>query len=171
MGEAKILQTYNGSEYKNSLLNEFCLSKNIQHIFSSPNHPKSNEVVEVSHKEIRKNVMIYYGEYPSNIDLNNAILNVIDIHNNNIHTVTNYKPCELINNSKEEVFNIVLDNIKKFNNNKKENYVELKEGSHVLIKKDCVKSGKRLLNRKYKIRDKNIIGTITNNYGYGVYSI
>ena len=85
--------------------------------------------------------------------------------------VTNYKPCELINNSKEEVFNIVLDNIKKFNNNKKENYVELKEGSHVLIKKDCVKSGKRLLNRKYKIRDKNIIGTITNNYGYGVYSI
>ena len=43
-----IIQTDNGLEYKNALIDEFCLNKNIKHIYSSPYHPKTNGVVEVS---------------------------------------------------------------------------------------------------------------------------
>ena len=34
--------------------------------------------------------MINYNENPSNFDLNNALLNAIDMHNNNILAVINY---------------------------------------------------------------------------------
>ena len=34
-----IIPTDNGSEYKNSLLDEFCINKNIKYIYSFPIHP------------------------------------------------------------------------------------------------------------------------------------
>lgn len=95
IGNQNIIQTDNGSEYKNSLCHDFCLNKNINHIFISPNYPQSNGVIEVAHKVIRHNVMIYYSENPLNFDLKNAILEAVDIHNNKIHTITKYKPIEL----------------------------------------------------------------------------
>ena len=60
IGYPKILQSDNGSEYKNNLFQEFCNQHNIQHIFSSPYHPQTNGVVEVAHKEIKKHVIIDY---------------------------------------------------------------------------------------------------------------
>ena len=60
IGYTKILQSDNGSEYKNNLFQEFCNQHNIQHIFSSPYHPQTNGVVEVAHKEIKKHVIIDY---------------------------------------------------------------------------------------------------------------
>ena len=52
VGTPKILQTDNGAEYKNNLFKNYCDENNIKHIFSSPYHPESNGIVEVSHKEI-----------------------------------------------------------------------------------------------------------------------
>ena len=131
-------------------------------VFISPNHPQSNGVVEVAHKDIRHNVMIYYSENHLNFDLKNAILEAVDIHNNKIHTVTKYKPIELIHNTNEEISKIVIEN-KKFTNLKEnDNYNVLDIRSHILIKKNCIKSGKQLLTRKLNIRDNKILGTITN---------
>ena len=39
IGFPNIIQTDNGSEYKNSLFDEFCINKNINNIYSSPYHP------------------------------------------------------------------------------------------------------------------------------------
>ena len=100
-GIPKILQTDNGSEYKNNLFNTFCENNNIQHIFSSPYHPQTNGVIEVAHKEILKNVIIEYSKYPDNFDFKSALLDAVSNHNNNIHTTTKYKPCELFENSNE----------------------------------------------------------------------
>ena len=50
LGYPKILQTDNGGEYKNHIMEDFCEKNNINHIFSSPYHPQTNGVVEVSHK-------------------------------------------------------------------------------------------------------------------------
>ena len=106
--------------------------------------------------------MIYYSENHLNFDLKNAILEAVDIHNNKIHTITKYKPKELIHNTNEEISKIVIEN-KKFTNLKEnDNYNVLDIRSHILIKKNCIKSGKQLLTRKLNIRDNKILGTITN---------
>jgi transposase InsO family protein len=68
LGYPKILQSDNGSEYKNK-------------IFSAPRHPETSGVIEVSHKEIRKNVIINYNHNPDNFDVNNAVLDAIENHN------------------------------------------------------------------------------------------
>ena len=172
IGIPNIIQSDNGLEYKNSLWEEFCLNKNIKHIFNSPYHPQTNGVVEISHKEIRHNVMLYYSQNPDNFDLNNAILNAIDIHNNKIHTITKYKPIELINTSNEELINQVITNIEQIDYKKHlDNNKELKEGDHILIKKNVTKTGNRLISKRINLRNNKIIGTITNSYGNGLYSI
>ena len=172
IGIPQIIQSDNGSEYRNSLFEEFCLQKNIKHIFSSPHNPQANGIIEVSHKEIRKFVMINYSENPDNFNLQNVILEAIDVHNNKIHTVTKKKPIDLINTKDEKLIMEVLETIKEFNKNIKNNGAdEVEVGTHVLIKKNCAKSGKRLIIRKLNIRDINIIATITNIYGNGLYSI
>jgi len=59
-----------GVEYKNNLFKAYFEDNNIQHIFTSPYHPQINGVIEVAHKEIRKNVIIEYSKYTDNFDLN-----------------------------------------------------------------------------------------------------
>lgn len=56
----QILQIDRGVEYNNKIIYNFCNVYNIKHILSSPYHPQINGVVEVIHKEIRKNVIISY---------------------------------------------------------------------------------------------------------------
>ncbi len=91
-GYPKILESDNRSEYKNKLIDEFYFSNNIKHIYFSPYHPSANGVVEVSYKEIRKNILISY-------------------HNTNFHSVTKYKPIDLINNDDEEIYKEAIKNI------------------------------------------------------------
>lgn len=62
------------------------------------------------------------------------------------------------------------------NNNKKlnytkENYNELKMGEHVMIKKNCSKSGEHLVSRKLNMRNENIIANLMNYYNGSIYSI
>ena len=44
-GSPEILQSDNGSEYKNSLMANFCNENNIKQIFSSPYKPSTNGIV------------------------------------------------------------------------------------------------------------------------------
>ena len=43
----------------------------------------------------------------------------------------------------------------------------MEEGEHILIKNNCMVKGKR----KIKFHDNKIMATISNNYGFGIYSI
>ena len=171
LGYPKILQTDNGGEYKNHIMEDFCEKNNINHIFSSPYHPQTNGVVEVSHKEIRKNLVLFYSKYSDNFNIKNALLEIVDNHNNKIHTTTLFKPNELINNQDEKIYIQVMENINKKLNYNKDNYDDLKEGAHVMIKKNCKKSGKRLIYRKFNLRNDNIIATVLNNYSGGIYIV
>jgi len=56
-------------EYKNNLIKEFYEKNKIKQIFSSPYYPSTNGVVEISHKKIKKNIIIYYSENPVNFNL------------------------------------------------------------------------------------------------------
>ena len=47
------------------------------------------------------------------LSFKNIILECVNIHNNNIHTVTGYTPSFLIKNNDEEIYEEVINNIKK----------------------------------------------------------
>ena len=47
----------------------------------------------------------------------------------------------------------------------------LKVGDKVLIKKNCLKKGKRLITQKYNLRDEKIIATLSNLYTNTLFSI
>ena len=98
-------------------------------------------------------------------------MDIVQIHNNNIHTVTKYKPLDLINNSDTEIYKNVINNI----NNKykiiNDSENDLKIGDHVFIKKICIKSGKRIESKKLNIRDNKVLASVTNVYSSGIYSI
>ena len=52
----------------------------------------AKEVVEVEHKEIKKNVIIELSKKPKNFNLKKLLLEVVEIHNNvNIHKKLNKK--------------------------------------------------------------------------------
>ena len=53
---------------------------------------------------------------------------------------------------------------------KKDEEEEL-DALHIIIKKNCVKSNKRLITRKINIRSDKIISTIIDSFGKGFYSI
>ena len=57
IGKSKILQSDNGTEYNNSIINNYLASNNVEHIFSSPRHPQTNGVVEVVYKEVKNYVL------------------------------------------------------------------------------------------------------------------
>ena len=59
VGYPKILQSDNGLEYKNNIIKNFCENNNLKQIFSAPRHPETNGVIEVSHKELRKNIICF----------------------------------------------------------------------------------------------------------------
>ena len=44
MGVPKILQSDNGGEFKNSILDQYLSKINVRHIFGSPYHPQSQVV-------------------------------------------------------------------------------------------------------------------------------
>ena len=96
-----------------------------------------------------------------------SLLEAVEIHNNNKHTTTLFKPIDLINNTDEDIYNNVVENIKI--NDLEED--DLKLGSHILIKNNCAKEGKLLVTRKIKLRELKIIGTIVENYSNGIYAI
>ena len=85
----KILETDNDSEYKNSLINEFCNTNEINNIFSSPIFSQSNWVAEASHREIMKYILnkILEDKNENEKDLNNILLET-----NNIHNIAKFKP-------------------------------------------------------------------------------
>ena len=73
IGFPKILQTDNGPEYCNNLIDTFCAENNIKHITSSPRHPQTNGVIEIVHREIRRKVMIDYSNSTEPFDLKNSL--------------------------------------------------------------------------------------------------
>ena len=174
VGKPKIIQSDNGIEYNNAVINNFLVTNNIKHINSSPRHPQTNGVVEIVHKEVRKNILLNFNQIVDDISFKNLILDCIDIHNNNVHSVTGFKPSFLLKNDDEEIYELVINNIKKTENNlKKEdnnNYV-LKSGDHLLTLKGAYKAGKNIKCRKTKVKNSKVPLTVINNYNFGLLKV
>ena len=53
VGVPKILQSDNGGEFKNSILDQYLSKINVRHIFGSPYHPQLQGSVEAYNKTIQ----------------------------------------------------------------------------------------------------------------------
>jgi len=113
IGYPKIIQSDNGSEYKNAIINNLLTSNNIKQIFSSPRHPQTNGVMEIVHKEVRKNILNNLDLIEDAISFENILLDCVLVHNNNTHKVTLYKPVFLIKNEDDDIYNNIIENINK----------------------------------------------------------
>lgn len=96
IGYPKMIQSDNDSEYKNAIINNLLTLNNIKEIFSSPRHPQTNWVVEIVHKEVRKNILNNIVLIEDDLTFENILLDWVLVHNNNTHTVTWFKPIFLI---------------------------------------------------------------------------
>lgn len=173
VGNPQILQTDNGLEYNNSLINGYCKDNNITHIKSRPHHPQTNGVIEVVHKEIRKKVILEYSEDNPDFNLKSVLIDAVNIHNHNIHISTGFRPIDIINNTDDIILKQVLDNIEKNTKKNSEKYDTISIGDHLLINAQVHKSGKRLILKKYKnkLRIKKIPATVINNYSNGLFAV
>ena len=95
--------------------------------------------------------MLDFNQILDEISFKNLILDCVDIHNNNVHSVTSFKHAFLIKNDDEQIYELVINNIKKTEKNlEKEdnsNYI-LKAGDHLLTLKGEYKAGKNIKCRK-----------------------
>ena len=91
-GIPKTLQYNNGEEFKNKILENYCINNNIKLIFSTPNHAQANGACESVHKEIRKYILCQYLNTPITFNIEEEIFSIIKIHNNKPHTTTKRIP-------------------------------------------------------------------------------
>ena len=68
--------------------------------------------MEVVHKEVRKNILLKINDIIDYIYCKNIILECINVHNNNIYTVTYFKPSFLLEKDDREIYEKKINNIK-----------------------------------------------------------
>ncbi len=69
-----------------------------------------------------------FSEYNNDFDLKDVILEANNIHNHKIYSSSGFRPCDIINNTNEDIQNI--EKSLKFNSN---NYNDIKERDKLLI--------------------------------------
>ena len=119
------------------------------------------------HKEVRNYVLNNLNIIEDDITFKNLILEAVSVRYNNEHTVTAFKPIFLIRNTDEEMYNIVINNIKKNYKNvldeEKDNYI-LNIGDHLITLGGPYKIGKNIKCRKTKFKTSKIPLTVLNNF-------
>ena len=63
-------------------------------------------------KKWEKTILCNINDIIDDISFKNIILECVSIHNNIIHTVTDFKPSFLIKNNDHEIYEVVISNIK-----------------------------------------------------------
>ena len=108
-----IIQTDNGLEFKNKLLENYLKDEGIKHILSRPHHPQTNGCLERYHRELHK----YMKNYLDNIqnfndnDIENALDEYIRFHNSTKKSSTKYSPNEIRDLDDLSQIEVILNNI------------------------------------------------------------
>ena len=101
--------------------------------------------MEIAHKETRKYILNVLSENDKELDLNNILLDANYIHNYNVHTVTKYRPIDLINNIDINIYNEVIANInKKYKAKSNEDLKIFEKGIRLRLKPGCYKIGRNI---------------------------
>ena len=110
-GNCEIFQTDNGKEFNNELLKLYLENNHIKFLRSVPYHPQWNGCCVAVHKEIKNYLLTLKEKQKEKFDLDIAIEEAIDYHNNRKLKNTGYKPEEIKDIAIEDIINEVINNI------------------------------------------------------------
>ena len=98
--------------YYYNLVDNFLSYNNINKIKGAPNNPHSQGVVKRLHQTLKDLLCCIYIENTENFDLKESLEIALKKYNNHIHTSTKYKPNYAFYSNSNELFDLVLKNIK-----------------------------------------------------------
>ena len=98
MGVPKILQSNNGGELNNSILDQYLSKINVWHIFGSPYHPQSQGSVEACNRTIQDFLVSSKDAMRKKFDLKDAINEFLVYYDGRVHSTTGYAPREVVEN-------------------------------------------------------------------------
>ena len=109
----KIIQTDNGKEFKNRLLENYLEETEIKHVSSRPHHPQTNGCLERYHREVHKLMKNYLDKLNSfnDKDVENALDDYIEYHNKTKKTSTKFIPNEIRDTDNQLLIKEILQNI------------------------------------------------------------
>lgn len=84
---------------------------NIKYIRSAPYHQQSNGCCEALHKQVKQYLLDDYDKKKKKFDIDIAIVNFSEFHNDLEHTITKYKPNFLRNLEDKNIIEEVIQNI------------------------------------------------------------
>lgn len=145
----------NGTELKNSLVQEFFKIHKVELHFISVNHPQSNGSIERLHSTLIEHLRIIRTKNNGKIDILNQMPYAILGYNNSIHSVTNQKPIDIINGhlNTKDPFDININ--EKLINNYIQEHRELTQEIYKNLNKQLINKKKPLY--KIQIKDKKDI--------------
>ena len=108
-----IIQTDNGLEFKNKLLEAYLKEEGIKHILSRPHHPQTNGCLERYHRELHKYMKNYLDDIKDfdDSDIEDALDGYIQYHNSTKKSSTKYIPNEIRDLDNADLIAIILNNI------------------------------------------------------------
>lgn len=103
----------NGTEFKNSVVNELLKLHKISIHFCSPNHPQSNGLIERLHSTLIEHVRLLNTRGFTKTPIDHKIHYALLAYNHTIHSSTKFKPIDIINGhiSNDNPFDINIDEI------------------------------------------------------------
>ena len=155
-GKPVILQTDNGLEFCNSELNNYCINNDIKIVHGRPHHPQSQGACEVCHKEIKKYIYTKFLEDEENFNLNKSLVEIINIHNNKKHSITEEIPKIIRDIDNKAHINIINERIEKNIGRKNKNKDIINFNRYYCINSDLIIKGNKLEKNKKKNK-KNIL--------------
>ena len=110
-----IIQTDNGLEFKNKLLDKYLEDEGIKHILSRPHHPQTNGCLERYHRELHKFMKNYLDSKKDfeDADIEDALDEYIRYHNNTRKSSTKYIPNDIRDLDDPDLIDLILNNILK----------------------------------------------------------
>ena len=111
----KIIQTDNGLEFKNKILDSYLKNEGIKHVLSRPHHPQTNGCLERYHRELHKHMKKYLDKF-DNFDDNKielALEDYIIFHNQTKKYSTKYAPYEIRDIDDQILIDNILNNMVK----------------------------------------------------------
>ena len=99
-----MLQSDNGTEFKNKLLGDYLQKKKIDHIFGSPYHPQSQGSVEVFNRIIQNFLTSAKDALKKNFNLKEYVIEFLHYYNERTHSTTKYKPRERVERAQDHDF-------------------------------------------------------------------
>ena len=136
-GHPEIIQSDNGKEFTNKILDEYLFGINVTHIYGSPYHPQSQGAIEAFNKTVQKALSAAYDNLISekvNWDLELNLFHFLHFYNwKRKHTTTQQIPKHVLDNfNNEKIREIVMIATEKSRKEHLENSL-YKEDDEVMI--------------------------------------